>query len=649
MKKVGLFICHCGSNIAGTVNIEKVKNYFSGEKDITVSDDYKYMCSEPGQKKLRDAIIEKELNGVVVACCSPRMHEITFRNAALAAGLNPYQVEIANIREQCSWVHQKDKEKATEKAIQIIKTMIEKVKRDEPLTPIEFDITKRALVIGGGIAGITAAVDIANAGYEVILVEKKHSIGGKMLQLSETFPTLDCAQCTLTPKTVEAGRHPKIKLMVYSQLEEVKGYIGNFDIKIRKKASYVDWAKCTGCGLCQEKCPTKTESEFDRGIGERKAIYTLSPQAVPNKPIIDKESCRFFREGKCRVCEKVCPVGAINYEMKDEVIEEKVGAIIVATGFDVMDVEKIPEYGYGVYPDVIDGLQFERLNSASGPTGGEIRRPSDGKVPKEVVFIKCVGSRDPEKGIPYCSRICCMYLGKHARLYKHKVPDGQAYLFYMDIRSFGKGYEEFIQQSMEEADLLYIRGRVARIMQEGDKLVIWGADTLSGRKVEIKADMVVLATAAVPSNGAKELANVLRTATDEYGFFSEAHIKLKPVESMTGGIYLAGCAQAPKDIPDTVAQAGAAAAKVLSLFGQEKMIQEPLVAYVEEDLCSGCGLCVTACPFDARQIDVDTKISMVNEALCQGCGACVSVCPNKASKLRNARPETYMAMLEKYL
>jgi len=649
MKKVGLFICHCGSNIAGTVNIEKVKNYFLEEKGVSVSDDYKYMCSEPGQKKLRDAITEKELNGVVVACCSPRMHEITFRNAALAAGLNPYQVEIANIREQCSWVHQKDKEKATEKAIQIIKTMIEKVKRDEPLTPIEFDITKKALVIGGGIAGITAAVDIANAGYEVILVEKRHSIGGKMLQLSETFPTLDCAQCTLTPKTVEAGRHPKIKLMVYSQLEEVKGYIGNFDVKIRKKASYVDWTKCTGCGLCQEKCPTKTESEFDRGIGERKAIYTLSPQAVPNKPIIDKESCRYFREGKCKVCEKVCPVSAINYEMKDEIIEEKVGAIIVATGFDVMDVEKIPEYGYGVYPDVIDGLQFERLNSASGPTGGEIRRPSDGKVPKEVVFIKCVGSRDPEKGIPYCSRICCMYLGKHARLYKHKVPDGQAYLFYMDIRSFGKGYEEFIQQSMEEADLLYIRGRVARIMQEGDKLVVWGADTLSGRKVEIKADMVVLGTAAVPSKGAKELANVLRTATDEYGFFSEAHIKLKPVESMTGGIYLAGCAQSPKDIPDTVAQAGAAAAKVLSLFGQEKMVQEPLVACVEEDLCSGCGLCVAACPFDARQLDEETKISMVNEALCQGCGACVSVCPNKASKLRNAKPETYMAMLEKYL
>jgi len=649
MKKVGLFICHCGSNIAGTVNIEKVKNYFLEEKGVSVSDDYKYMCSEPGQKKLRDAITEKELNGVVVACCSPRMHEITFRNAALAAGLNPYQVEIANIREQCSWVHEKDKEKETEKAIQIIKTMIEKVKRDEPLTPIEFDITKKALVIGGGIAGITAAVDIANAGYEVILVEKRHSIGGKMLQLSETFPTLDCAQCTLTPKTVEAGRHPKIKLMVYSQLEEVKGYIGNFDVKIRKKASYVDWTKCTGCGLCQEKCPTKTESEFDRGIGERKAIYTLSPQAVPNKPIIDKESCRYFREGKCKVCEKVCPVGAINYEMKDEIIEEKVGAIIVATGFDVMDVEKIPEYGYGVYPDVIDGLQFERLNSASGPTGGEIRRPSDGKVPKEVVFIKCVGSRDPEKGIPYCSRICCMYLGKHARLYKHKVPDGQAYLFYMDIRSFGKGYEEFIQQSMEEADLLYIRGRVARIMQEGDKLVVWGADTLSGRKVEIKADMVVLGTAAVPSKGAKELANVLRTATDEYGFFSEAHIKLKPVESMTGGIYLAGCAQSPKDIPDTVAQAGAAAAKVLSLFGQEKMVQEPLVACVEEDLCSGCGLCVAACPFDARQLDEETKISMVNEALCQGCGACVSVCPNKASKLRNAKPETYMAMLEKYL
>lgn len=649
MKKIGLFVCHCGSNIAGTVNIERVKNYFSEYKHVEISDDYKYMCSEPGQKKLRDAIKERELNGVVVACCSPRMHEITFRNAAIAAGLNPYKVEIANIREQCSWVHQKDKDKATEKAIAIIKTMIEKVQNDEALEPIKFEVTKRALVVGGGIAGITAAVDIANAGYEVLLVEKRHSIGGKMLELSETFPTLDCAQCTLTPKTVEAGRHPKIKLLVYSELEEVKGYIGNFDVKIRRKASYVDWTKCTGCGLCQEKCPTKTESEFDHGIGERKAIYTLSPQAVPNKPIIDKVSCRYFREGKCKVCEKVCPVQAINYEMKDEIIEEKVGAIIVATGYDILNTDQIPEYGYGVYPDVIDGLQFERLNSASGPTGGEIKRPSDGKVPKEVVFIKCVGSRDPEKGIPYCSRICCMYLGKHARLYKHKVPDGQAYLFYMDIRSFGKGYEEFIQQSMEDANLLYIRGRVARIMQEKDKLVVWGVDTLSGRKVEIKADMVVLGTAVVPSYGAKELAKILRTSTDEHGFFSEAHIKLKPVESMTGGIYLAGCAQAPKDIPDTVAQAGAAAAKVLSLFGQEMMVQEPLIACVDEDLCSGCGLCVAACPFDARQLDVETKISIVNEALCQGCGACVSVCPNKASQLRNAKPKTYMAMVEKYL
>lgn len=649
MKKIGLFICHCGSNIAGTIDIPEVKKFFSEYDDIEISDDYKYMCSEPGQKKLRDAIVERQLNGVVVACCSPRMHEITFRNAALSAGLNPYKVEIANIREQCSWVHQKEKDKATKKAIDIIKTMIEKVKRDEALQPIEFEITKRALVIGGGIAGITAAVDIANAGYEVILVEKRHSIGGKMLELSETFPTLDCAQCTLTPKTVEAGRHPKIKLMVYSEVEEVKGYIGNFDVKIRRKASYVDWNKCTGCGLCQEKCPTKTESEFDHGLGERKAIYTLSPQAVPNKPIIDKNSCRYFREGKCRVCEKVCPVQAINYEMKDEIVEEKVGAIVVATGYEILETEKIPEYGYGMYKDVIDGLQFERLNSASGPTAGEIRRPSDGKVPKEVVFIKCVGSRDPEKGIPYCSRICCMYLGKHARLYKHKVPDGQAYLFYMDIRSFGKGYEEFIQQSMEEANLLYIRGRVARIMQEGDKLVVWGVDTLSGRKVEIKADMVVLGTAVIPSKGAKELAKVLRTATDEYGFFSEAHIKLKPVESMTGGIYLAGCAQAPKDIPDTVAQAGAAAAKVLSLFGQEKMVQEPLIACVDTDLCSGCGVCVTACPFDARMLDQDEKISIVNEALCQGCGACVSACPNKACQLRNASPKTYMAMVDKYL
>lgn len=427
---------------------------------------------------------------------------------------------------------------------------------------------KRAMVIGGGIAGISASIDIGNAGYEVVLVEKLPSIGGRMLQLSETFPTLDCAQCTLTPKTVETGQHPRIKLLTYSEVEDVKGKVGDFTVRIRRKAGYVDWDKCTGCGLCQEKCPSKKPSEFDRGMGLGKAIYTLSPQAVPNKPVINPLNCRYFLEKKCRVCEKVCPVGAIDYEQQDRFVEERVGAIVVAVGFNLIPKETFGEYGYGVIPDVIDGLAFERLNSASGPTAGAIQRPSDGKVPKEVVFIQCTGSRDPARYRPYCSRVCCMYTAKHARLYKHKVHDGQVYIFYMDIRSTGKGYEEFIQQGMEEEGILYLRGRVSKIYQEDGKIVVWGADTLTGKKVEVSADMVVLATAIVPQEESKALARILGIETDEYGFFTEKERKLHPVETHREGIYIAGCAQGPKDIADAVAHANGAASKVQALFAK---------------------------------------------------------------------------------
>jgi heterodisulfide reductase subunit A len=427
---------------------------------------------------------------------------------------------------------------------------------------------KRAMVIGGGIAGISASIDLGNAGHEVVLVEKLPSIGGRMLQLSETFPTLDCAQCTLTPKTVETGQHPRIKLLTYSEVDEVTGRAGDFTVKIRRKAGYVDWEKCTGCGLCQQKCPSKNPSDFDRGMGMGKAIYTLSPQAVPNKPVINPSVCRYFREKKCRVCEKVCPVGAIDYEQKDRFVEEKVGAIVTAVGFDLLPRERIGEYGYGEVPDVIDGLAFERLNSASGPTTGEIRRPSDGKIPKEVVFIQCTGSRDPERYMPYCSRVCCMYTAKHARLYKHKVHDGQAYIFYMDIRSTGKGYEEFIQQGMEEERTVYLRGRVSRLFRDGGKVMVWGADTLTGRKVEIAADMVVLATAMISHQETKVLAGKLGLVTDDYGFLTEAQRKLRPVETNVEGIYIAGCAQGPKDIADAVAHANAAASKVQALFAK---------------------------------------------------------------------------------
>ncbi len=425
MARIGVFVCWCGENIGRTVDCPKVAAEAAEFPGVVHSVDYKYMCSDPGQGLVKEAIREKKLTGVVVAACSPRMHESTFRRACAEAGLNPFLCEMANIREHCSWVHE-DRGEATAKAVQLVRVMVEKVKRNEALFPIKVPVTKRALVIGGGIAGIQAALDIANGGKKVVLVEKEPSIGGHMAQLSETFPTLDCSQCILTPRMVEAATHPNITLHTYAEVESVSGFIGNFDVKIRLKARSVDIKKCTGCGLCAQKCPQKKiPSEFDEGLGMRTAIYTPFAQAVPNKPVIDRAHCTKFLNGKCGICQKICPVGAVDYTQEDTFIEEKVGAIVVATGYRLYDfrngekdygIEGYGEYGYGQYKDVIDGLQFERLASASGPTGGEILRPSDGKPPEKVVFIKCVGSRDCAKGLSYCSKICCMYIAKHAML-----------------------------------------------------------------------------------------------------------------------------------------------------------------------------------------------------------------------------------------
>ena len=427
---------------------------------------------------------------------------------------------------------------------------------------------KRALVIGAGIAGMQAALDIANSGYQVIMVDKLPSIGGRMAQLAETFPTLDCAQCIMTPRTVEIGHHENIKLLTYSEVESFEGDVGDFRVRIRRKPAYVKWDPCTGCGVCQEKCPQRVASEFERGMGKRKAIYILSPQAVPNKPVIDRENCIYFVRSRCRVCEKVCPVEAIDFEQKEYTVEERVGTIIVATGYDLYPADGLGQYGYGRIPDVIDGLAFERLISASGPTAGQVKRPSDGKVPKEVVFVQCAGSRDPELGVPYCSKFCCMYTAKHAMLYKHRVHDGQAYVFYIDIRAGGKGYEEFVRRAMEEERVLYLRGKVSRVFQDGDKVIVWGTDTLSGLPLEVAADLVVLATAAVPKDGARELGRMLGIETGECGFYAEADGNMHPLETVRPGIFGAGAGLGPKDIPETVAQGSGAAAKVLSLFAR---------------------------------------------------------------------------------
>ncbi len=635
-KRIGVFVCHCGTNIAGTVDVKRVAEELASYPGVAYSTDYTYMCSDPGQNLVKDAIRKHKLDGVIVAACSPTLHEATFRRAGRAAGVNPYEVEIANIREQCSWVHQGDKDAATAKAVRIIKSMVEKAKLDEPLEPIAVPMMHRALVVGGGIAGIQAALDIANAGYETVLVEKDPSIGGHMAQLSETFPTLDCSQCIMTPKMVEVAQHPRIKLLTYSEIEDVSGFVGSFKVKIRKKASYVDRDKCTGCGLCMEKCPSKTPSEFDEGLAMRKAIYTPFPQAVPNKPVLDAAHCTYFlKDGKCGICAKICPLSCIDYTQEDEIIEEEVGAIVVATGYDLYPICNIGEYGGGKYPDVITSLQFERMLSASGPTGGEVRRPSDGKVPKEVVFLTCVGSRDPESHMPYCSKVCCMYLTKHAMLYKHKVHDGQAYLFYMDVRTAGKGYEEFYTRASEEDDVLYVRGKVSKVFEEDGKVMVWGVDTLIGEKVEIAADLVVLGLATVPNPAAKALANKLKIHTDEWGFLSEAHPKLRPVESLAPGFYLAGAAQGPKDIPEAVAQASAAASKVAALFAEKEYYREPIIACIDEDSCAGCRVCISVCPYDAAEFDEEKGVARIKEAICEGCGACIAACPSGSASQKN--------------
>jgi len=652
MARIGVFVCHCGENIGRTVDCAAVAEAAGAFPGVVKAIDYKYMCSDPGQQMIKDAICQEKLTGVVVAACSPRMHETTFRRAAAEAGLNPYLLEMANIREHCSWVHE-DRRAATEKAIDLVRIMVEKVKRNAELHPIRVPVEPTALVIGGGIAGIQAALDIANGGKKVVLVEKSPSLGGHMARLGETFPTLDCSQCILTPRMVEVAAHPNITLMTYSEVVKVDGFIGNFEVTIRQKARYVDPATCTGCGACMEKCPVKTiPDEFDAELGTRTAIYRPFPQAVPNKPVIDADHCLMLTKGKCGVCAKVCPTDAINYEDTDREITVKVGAIVAATGYELWDHSAYGEYGGGKLEDVINGFQFERLESASGPTGGEIRRPSDGKPVQTIVFIQCCGSRDPNRGVPYCSKICCMYTAKHAILYKHKMHHGRAVVFYMDIRAGGKNYEEFVRRAIETEGAEYVRGRVSRIYRRADgKLVVKGADTLAGRAVEIEADLVVLADAIVPRPASNRLAQMLGIAYDEHGFYSEAHPKLRPVETAKGGVFLAGACQAPKDIPDSVAQASAAASKVLALFSNPELEREPVVAKVNEDTCVHCGACIAACPYGAIEDkditdsrgNVLRTVAYVNEGECQGCGTCVAVCRSNSIDLEGFTDEEVLA------
>jgi len=635
--KIGVFVCHCGSNIAGTVDVASVAQEARNLPHVAFASDTMYACSEPGQEGIIEAIKEHKLDGVVVASCTPRMHEPTFRRTVERAGLNRYMFEMANIREHVSWVS-KDTEANTQKAIDLVAMAVAKLAEDKPLTAKKFDINKRVLVIGGGVAGIQAALDCADGGLEVVLVEKTTSIGGKMSKLDKTFPTVDCSSCILGPKMVDVAQHPNITLYANAEVEEVGGYVGNFTVKVKRKATFVDWEACTGCGLCMEKCPSKKSTDyFNEKIGPTTAINIPFPQAIPKKASIDPDFCLKFTKGKCGVCEKVCPTKAIRYEQQDEFVEESVGAIVAATGFDLFDYTRYNEYGGGRYPDVITSLQYERLLSASGPTGGHIKRPSDGKEPRDVVFIQCVGSRDKSVGRPYCSGFCCMYTAKQTILTKDHLPDSQSWVFYMDIRAPGKMYDEFTRRAMEEYGARYIRGRVAMIYPKGDRYVVRGADTLAGTQVEIEADLVVLAVGAEAAVGAPQLAEKLRISYDQYGFYMESHPKLRPVETNTAGVFLAGACQGPKDIPSSVGQGSAAASKVLAMFSKDQLESDPQVSMVDIKRCIGCGKCIDTCPFGAIEL-IDFRgqpKAGVIETVCQGCGLCTSTCPQGAIQLQH--------------
>ncbi len=646
MQRIGVFVCHCGSNIAATVDVKKVVEMALREPGVFHAEDYPYMCSEAGQSRIAAAIREKGLTGIVVCSCSPRMHETTFRKAAEKAGINPYLVEIANIREHCSWIH-KDMEEATRKAVILMRAAVAKVHLDAPLSAGESRVIKRALVIGGGIAGIQTALDIADAGYKVDIVEKSPSIGGRMSQLDKTFPTLDCSACILTPKMVEAAAHENITIHTYSEVEKVSGFVGNFTVDIRKKARYVDLNKCTGCGVCQEKCPSKkTLNEFNRGLNTRTAIYTPFAQAIPNVPVIDTASCIKMKTGKCGICEKFCQAGAIDYTQTDEIVTEQYGAIVVATGFDTIKLDKYGEYAYNESKDVITSLELERIMNAAGPTGGHLERLSDGKAPKEIVFIQCVGSRCADsRGKPYCSKICCMYTAKHAMLIRDKYPNTNVTVFYIDVRTPGKNFDEFYRRAVEDYGVNYIKGQVGKVAPQSDgSLLVQGVDLLENKQILKKADMVVLATAIEPNPDVRKIATMLTASIDTNSFLTEAHPKLRPVESPTAGVFLSGVCQGPKDIPETVAQAGAAAVKVIGLLAKDKLKTNPCTAKPDELRCNGCSQCANVCPYGAisyenRQVNdhgirEERRVAVVNSALCQGCGACTVTCPSGAMDLQ---------------
>lgn len=651
--RIGVYVCKCGENIGGVVNIDRIVTEASRLPAVIITRGYEHFCSDSGQNTIREDIEKMGLNRVVIAACSPRMHEPTFRRTLQSAGLNPFLLEIANIREQCSWVHAHNPEMATEKARDLVEMAVSKVKYAQPLETSFVKVERACMVIGGGIAGIQSALDIANAGIKVYLVEKSPSIGGKMARWGKVFPSMDCSQCNLTPKMSAVANHPDIELFANSEVVETDGSVGNFTVTIRKNPSYVT-AKCTACGACTQKCPTRgISNEFNYGLDTRKAIYKPFAQAIPNKYSIDPQHCLYLTKGKCGSCKKVCAAGAIDYDMGPEFKTIRVGTIIVATGYETYNPDKIPRLGFGVYPNVITAPMFERMISPFGPSEGALYRPSDRKKPQSVAFLLCVGSRDETLHVSYCSRVCCMYSCKQARLAKEFDPAIDVSIFYMDMRCFGKGHEEFYQET-QSLGVNFIRGKVAEIHQDlrTQNLSLRYEDTLLGQTMLAEFDLVVLAVGQKPNPDAEAVARVLNIPRGLDGFFLEAHPNLRPNDSPVEGIYLAGCCQSPKDISDSVAQASGAASHAMIPLVKGEVPTEPLVAIPDPSLCAGCRVCESICAYSAIEVKPGPhgrKVAFVNSTLCHGCGACASACPKQAIQAPGFTSLQLLSQISTYL
>ena len=645
--RIGVYVCHCGLNIAGSVDCEEVAKFAQSLPHVVLAKDNRYTCSDQGQELIKNDIKEQRLNRVVVASCSPRLHEPTFRKACEEAGVNKYLFEMANIREQCSWVHLHDRKAATEKAKDLVKMAVAKAALLQPAEETEAPVIRKALVIGDGVAGIQAALDLADTGYGVYLVEKEPSIGGMMARIDKTFPTMDCSICILAPKMSDAGHHENIELLTNSEVVEVKGYIGNFHVKILKKPRYVT-KDCSACGECVEVCPVTAPNEFDVGLTRRHAIYTPFAQAVPSTYIIDMNIC-LNKEGVivCDKCIKACERQAVDFEMKPETVEIDVGTIIVATGADVFDPSSLPSYGYGKYPNVITSLEFERLINAGGPSAGRLIRPDDKQIPKRVAFIQCVGSRTDRNGRLYCSNVCCMNSIKDSLLIREHWPETEIYIFYVDIRAYGKGFEDLYKRARKEG-VMFVRGLPAEIIEDRRTHNLWlvGENTLQKELYKTNVDMVILSVGLEPRKDSEVIQRLLTLSKTQDGFFMEAHPKLRPVDAATGGIFFAGCAEGPKDIKDSVTQASAAAARAGILMSKGKVTVEAITPLSKPENCKACGLCTKVCPYNAITLDKELKRIDVIEAACGGCGTCAAECPFDALTQKHFTDEQIFAMID---